>query len=364
MQTTLISAGVLKGFCRDVFVARGLTPEDAAVSADVLLAADVRGIDTHGISRLKYYSDRFKSGITKTEVKLDVVRESATTTVVDCNLGPGHASAARAMRLAMAKARAYGLGAVAVRNATHFGIAGFFPLMAVEEGLVGIAMTNARPAVAPTFSTEPKFGTNPIAVAAPTDEAFPFWFDAALSTVQRGNIEVAAREGEKLPAGWAVDAEGNAVPDAAELLRKMNDGSGALLALGGAGEEFGGHKGYGLSLVVELFCAAFQDGDFLSKLAGGVEGGKARPYRLGHFFLAINVDSFVGLERFRRIAGEMMRELRAARKAPGAPRVWTPGEKEHETMEVRLRDGVPVGPELLAELDGLAAELGLEQPAR
>jgi L-2-hydroxycarboxylate dehydrogenase (NAD+) len=357
MQTTTIAADVLKEFCRSVFVARGLTEADAAVSAEVLLAADLRGIDTHGISRLKYYSDRFKSGITRAEVKLDVIRETATTAVVDCNLGPGHASAARAMQLAITKAKTHGLGAVSVRNATHFGIAGFFPLMAVEQGMVGIAMTNARPAVAPTFSTEPKFGTNPIAVAAPTDEAFPFWYDAALSTVQRGNIEVAARENEKLPEGWAIDAEGRAVTDAASLLKMMSDGSGALLPLGGAGEEFGGHKGYGLSLVVELFCAAFQDGDFLSKLAGGVEGGKAQPYRLGHFFLALNVEAFAGLERFKKIAGDMMRELRASRKAPGAQRIWTPGEKEYETMQARQRDGIPVGPELLAELRGLSAEL-------
>lgn len=357
MQTNRIAADVLKEFCRAVFVARGLAEEDAAVSADVLLAADLRGIDTHGISRLKYYSDRFKSGITKTEVKLNVVRETTTTAVVDCNLGPGHASAARAMQMAIAKAKAHGLGCVAVRNATHFGIAGFFPLMAVEQGMVGIAMTNARPAVAPTFSTEPKFGTNPIAVAAPTDEPFPFWFDAALSTVQRGNIEVAARENERLPEGWAVDGEGRAVTDAAGLLKMMSDGSGALLALGGAGEDFGGHKGYGLSLVVELFCAAFQDGDFLSKLAGGVEGGKAQPYRLGHFFLAINVEAFAGLARFKKISGDMMRELRASRKAPDSPRIWTPGEKEYERMQTRLLDGIPVGPELLAELRGLASEL-------
>lgn len=357
-----INAEVLRSFARDVFAARGLACEDAEVSADVLIAADLRGIDTHGISRLKYYSDRLKAGIIRPAVKLDIVRDTATTAVVDCNLGPGHASAARAMNLAIEKARRVGIGAVAVRNATHFGIAGYFPLLAVEAGMIGIAATNARPAVAPTFGTQPMFGTNPLAVAAPTDEEFPFWFDAALSTIQRGNVEVAAREGEELPEGWAIDANANPITDAAALLKKLNDGSGAMLPLGGAGEESGGHKGYGLALVVEILCAALQDGDYLTKLAGGVEGGAAQSYRLGHFFMAINVESFLPLAAFRRITGDMMRTLRAARKAPGQTRVWTPGEKEFETMRERRRDGVPVGSELRDELRQLATELRLTAP--
>jgi LDH2 family malate/lactate/ureidoglycolate dehydrogenase len=359
MAEIRIAAEVLRIFARDVFVARGAAREDAEISADVLLAADLRGIDTHGISRLKYYSDRLKSGITRAAVKLDIVSETPTTAVIDCNLGLGHASAARAMTVAIEKAKHSGLGAVAVRNATHFGIAGYFPLLAEREGMIGIAMTNARPAVAPTFSTQPMFGTNPIAVAAPTDEEFPFWFDAALSTVQRGNIEVAAREGEPLPGGWAVDENGNAVTDAKALLRKLNDGSGALLALGGAGEDFGGHKGFGLSLIVELLCAALQNGDYLTKLAGGVEGGSSQTYRLGHFFLAINVGAFIPLASFRKTAGDMMRELRGARRSPGATRIWTPGEKEFATMQIRNRQGIPVGPQLLAELQALAAESGI-----
>lgn len=359
MSATRVPPAVLLKFCRDVFAARDVAPEDAAVAADVLLAADLRGIDTHGISRLKYYSDRLKSGITRAAVRIDLVADTPTTAVVDCNLGLGHPSAARAMNLAIEKAGRGGIGAVAVRNATHFGIAGYFPLMAERADMIGIAMTNARPAVAPTFGTQPMFGTNPLAVAAPTDEAFPFWFDAALSTVQRGNIEVAAREGEPLPAGWAVDENGEALTDAAALLRKMNGGTGALLALGGAGEAFGGHKGYGLSLVVEILCAALQNGDYLTKLAGGVEGGGAQAYRLGHFFLAINIGAFLPPAAFRKTTGDMMRSLRAARKAPGAARIWTPGEKEFETLTERARDGIPVGPELLAELRGLGAELGL-----
>jgi LDH2 family malate/lactate/ureidoglycolate dehydrogenase len=235
-------------------------------------------------------------------------------------------------------------------------------LLAANAGMIGIAATNARPAVAPTFGTQPMFGTNPLAVAAPTDEEFPFWFDAALSTVQRGTIEVAAREHELLPEGWAIGADGNPVTDAAALLRKLNGGSASLLPLGGAGEDFGGHKGFGLSLIVEILCAALQNGDYLTKLAGGVEGGAAQAYRLGHFFMAINIGSFVPLADFRKITGDMMRTLRAARKAPGEKRIWTPGEKEFETMRERQRDGIPVGDELLSELRQLGRELNIAAP--
>jgi LDH2 family malate/lactate/ureidoglycolate dehydrogenase len=267
------------------------------------------------------------------------------------------------MEMAVEKAASHGLGAVAVRNSTHFGIAGYYSRMASDAGMIGMTFTNARPAVAPTFSVQPLFGTNPIAVAAPSDEAFPFWFDAATSISQRGKVEVKARSGEPLPPGVAVDEVGEPITDAALLLRKLSDGTGALLPLGGAGEALSGYKGYALATVGEIFCAALQQGTFLSALAGGVEGGIARETRLGHFFLAMRVDAFVPLPAFRKAVGDMMRELRAARKAPGADRIWTPGEKEYETMLARDRSGIPVNQELLAELCELRDRLALEAQA-
>lgn len=363
MEAQRIPADRLHRFVASAFIARGVAPAEAAISADVLLAADLRGIDTHGISRLKYYTDRIKLGIVRPEVNLTVVRETPTTAVVDMNLGLGHASAARAMELAIAKARERGLGIVAARNATHYGIAGFFPLMAAAQDMIGVSASNTRPAVAPTFSTEPMYGTNPLAVAAPTDEAFPFSFDAALSTVQRGNIEVMARENEPMPPGWAVDEQGRPVTDAAQLLKKVNAGLAALLPLGGAGEDQGGHKGFGLAVVVEILCAALQDGDYLTKLAGGVESGSGQTYRLGHFFMAIDIASFTSPASFRKTVGDMMRTLRAARKAPGADRIWTPGEKEWEIQREREQNGIPVSTPLLAELNSLAIELGIQPPA-
>ena len=357
-----IPARRLRAFSRDVFRACGVSSADAELCADVLIAADLRGIDTHGISRLKYYADRLASGITKPGSQCTIVRKTATTAVLDAKLGIGMAVAVRAMKRAISMAKRHGFGGVAVRGATHFGIAGYYSLLAAQRGLIGVTTTNARPAVAPTFSVKPVFGTNPLAFAAPSDEPFPFCFDAALSTIQRGNVEVAARTGEALPAGIAVDRKGKPVTNPRILLDRMSDLSAALLPLGGAGEEFGGHKGYGLAMVVEILSAALQGGDFLSALAGGVEKGKARPYRLGHFFLAIDPAFFTGTRSFRATVGSMMRELRRARKAPGQRRVWVPGEKEWESQKRRERAGIPVSRELISELDELARHLRIKSP--
>jgi LDH2 family malate/lactate/ureidoglycolate dehydrogenase len=332
---------------------------DAEVAADVLLAADLRGIDTHGGSRLKYYADRLTSGITKPAAPFEVLRETSTTAVVDAHVALGHPVAARAMRMAMDKASAHGLGAVAVRGSTHFGIAGYYVDMAARAGLVGFAATNARPAMAPTFSSQPMLGTNPLAFAAPSDEEDPFVFDAALSIVQRGNIEVAAREGEPLPEGWAVDGEGRAVTDPVQLLRQLSADTAALLPLGGPGENQGGHKGYGLAVMVEILCAALQGGDFLTALAGGLESGRAQGYRLGHFFLAMNVEAFVPLAECRAAVGRIQRALRKARKMPGCDRIWTAGEKEWDCQRERRRLGVPVPAALREEWLKLRTDLGL-----
>jgi L-2-hydroxycarboxylate dehydrogenase (NAD+) len=360
MTSRRIPADELRAFAAAVFAAMGVPEDDARIAADVLLAADLKGIDSHGIGRLKYYADRLVSGITRTMPSWDVARETPATAVVDAGLYLGHPVAHRAMTLAMAKAQAHDLGAVAVRNSTHFGIAGYYAQMAAEAGMIGLVTTNARPAVAPTFSVQPMLGTNPIAFAAPSDEAFPFLFDASPAVTQRGRIEVMAREGRDVPPGLAVDGEGTVSGRADELLRKLAAGSAALLPLGGAGEELGGHKGFGLSVVVEILSAALQQGDYLLALAGGVESGEAKPYSVGHFFLALRIDAFAALPDFRKTVGGIQRQLRAARKAPGASRVWTPGEKEWECMLARKSQGIPVGPELQKELEALRHTLGLD----
>jgi LDH2 family malate/lactate/ureidoglycolate dehydrogenase len=216
------------------------------------------------------------------------------------------------MRMAMDKARQYGLGAVTVRNGTHFGIAGYYPLMAAKEGMMGFTVTNARPAVAPTFSTEPMLGTNPIAFAAPSDVDYPFCFDGATPIAQRGKIEVAARAEKPVPAGWVIDAQGNPMTDPVEILKDFGTATAALLPLGGAGEELAGHKGYGLGTMVEILSASLCGGVFMKDLLGFAPDGSRRPYMLGHFFLAIDVEHFIPLEVSRSITGQIMRALRAS----------------------------------------------------
>jgi L-2-hydroxycarboxylate dehydrogenase (NAD+) len=344
-------------FISQVLTRLGTPPEDAAISADVLVASDLRGIESHGLGRLKYYYDRIQAGVQFTQTQIEVVKEAPTTAVLDGHHGMGHVIAYRAMRLAMDKAREYGLGAVAVRNGTHFGIAGYYPLMAVQEGMMGLAVTNARPAIAPTFGAEPMLGTNPIAFAAPSDLDFPFCFDAATSITQRGKIEVADRAGKPIPAGWVVDDQGQPLTDPSQILADLGQATAALLPLGGAGELHAGYKGYDLATMVEILSASLSGGAFLKDLLGFAEDGSRRPYMLGHFFLAIDIAHFLPLEVSKCITGQIMRALQSARKEAGQPRIYVAGEKEHEIQTTIRQQGIPVNHSLQRELALMRDEL-------
>ena len=359
-KITYLPIETIKSFMLDTFQGLGVPPDDAQICVEVLIASDLRGIESHGIARLKYYYDRIKAGVQFTETEMEIVKETETTALVDGHHGMGHVIAYRSMRIAIDKARRYGLGAAAVRNGTHFGIAGYYPLMAAREGQIGLAVTNARPSIAPTLGTEPMLGTNPIAFAAPSDLPYPFCLDAATSITQRGKVEVAARAEKPIPAGWVVDAEGNPLTDPAQILRDLGNATAALLPLGGAGELMAGYKGYSLATMVEILSAGLAGGVFMKDLLGFAQDGSRRPYMLGHFFLAIDVEHFVPLETFRRITGQIMRELQASRKAPSEDRIYVAGEKEYEMEQVRREQGIPVNPNLLDELRAIRGELGIE----
>ena len=341
----------LRAFVFDVFKGLGVPDDDAAVCADVLMAADLKGFDSHGVNRLKpVYYDRVKAGIQSPLTRIEVVREGPTTAVVDgCN-GMGMVVAKRCMEMCIGKARELGMGMLAVRNSTHYGIAGYYAEMAAEEGMIGITGTNARPSVAPTFSVENMLGTNPFTFAFPTDEAFPFCLDCATSITQRGKVEVYAREGKKLPEGLVIGADGAYMTDPGFILAGLQKGDAALLPLGGAGEETGGYKGYGYSTVVEVLSASLQTGKYLKALTG---------VNLGHFFIAVDVSAFTELDEFERTTGDILRSLRAARRAPGVERIYTAGEKEYYTSLERREKGVPVSREVRAELLQMRDELGL-----
>jgi len=355
-----IPVEVVESFMVDVFQALGTPEEDARICADVLITADLRGIDSHGVGRLKYYYDRIKAGVHLTETHITVVKESETTALLDGGHGMGHVIAYRAMRMAMDKARRYGVGCVVVRNGTHFGIAGYYSLMAAQEGMMGLTVTNARPAMAPTFGTEPMLGTNPIAFAAPSDMEYPFCFDAATPITQRGKIEVLERADKPVPEGWVIGPEGEPLTDPGEILERLGKATAALLPLGGAGEEMGGHKGYGLATMVEILSASLSGGAFQKDLLGFAPDGSRRPYMLGHFFLAIDIEHFIPLELSRRITGQIMRNLQASRKWPGQGRIYVAGEKEYEMEKERRKLGIPVNPKLRRELQFMRDELEIK----
>jgi LDH2 family malate/lactate/ureidoglycolate dehydrogenase len=360
MKYTYVDWATMESFVREVFQKYGVPEEDARICADVLLEADRRGIESHGVNRFKpIYLDRIKAGIQKPVTELEIVRETAVTAVADGHDGMGQVIGYRCMELAIRKAKKYGMGMVAVRNSTHYGIAGYYASMAVKAGCVGMTGTNARPSIAPTFGVENMLGTNPLTFGLPTDEAFPFILDCATSITQRGKIEQYARLGLPTPAGMVIGDDGSALTDSESILKRLVDGSAALAPLGGIGEELAGYKGYGYATVVEILSSALQAGSYLKQLSG-LQNGKAAPYRLGHFFLAIDTEAFMGLEAFKKTAGEILRELRASKKAPGCPRIYTAGEKEYLAWLERKDKGVPVNESVQRELIAVRDELGLE----
>jgi L-2-hydroxycarboxylate dehydrogenase (NAD+) len=349
----------LVDFMVDALVAMGVPVDDAKIIADVLITSDLWGVRSHGVAHLKMYHERMKVGLQLPVTKLTVVKDTPTTAVMDGGNGMGMVVGYHAMQLAIQKAKQYGLGAVAVRNSSHYGVAGYYPMMAVREGLVGLSVTNAHPSTAPTFGVRPMLGTNPIAVAAPTDEPFPYMFDAATSIAPRGKIEIAARANKPIPEGWVIGQDGKSATDSGGMIKQMNEGAMALLPVGGMGELMGGHKGYGLATMVEIFSAAFQNGTYLWGLTDTDAVGKPQFLRIGHFFLAIDIEHFIPLADFKQVTGNMMRELRSSPRAPGQPRIYTAGEKEYYNTQRVQAEGVEITPGVQKALQALRQELRL-----
>lgn len=330
-----ISWQLADDFMTAVFEKMGVPTEDARLCADVLLESDRRGIESHGCNRFKpIYIDRIKSGILNPVTKIDILKETPTTAVLDANDGMGMVASKKAMDMCIEKAHKYGMGMVAVRNSSHYGIAGYWTGLAAKENMIGISGTNARPSVAPTFGVENMLGTNPLTFSMPTDEPFPFTLDCATSVIQNGKIEYYARINHDTPKGLVISREGEELTDSAEILKK-SEAASALAPLGGFGETTGGYKGYGYSTVVEILSAALQSGLFLKALDGKDEEGKIRPYHLGHFFIAIDTEAFMGAEAFKKTCGDILRDLRGSEKAPGQERIYTAGEKEYDVWMYR-----------------------------
>ncbi|MBP5289452.1 MAG: Ldh family oxidoreductase [Clostridia bacterium] len=359
-KNNIVDWKTITEFVIESFVGYGVPRADAEICADVLLESDKRGIESHGVNRFKpVYLDRIKAGIQNPVTNFEIIKETETTAVADGHSGMGQVIGFKAMTMAIEKAKQYGMGMVAVRNSCHYGIAGYYPSMATKQGCIGITGTNARPSVAPTFGVEGMFGTNPLTIGIPTDEAFDFLIDGATSITQNGKIEYYARLGQDVHPGTIVDLDGKPVEgDAGEALKKIRAGTAALTTLGGIGEELAGYKGYGYAMAVEMLSACLQDGIFGKDLDGKDKNGRIKPYELGHFFIAIDTNHFLGEALCRKKAGDILRAVRASKKAPDAERIYTAGEKEYLTRLAR-KDGVPINDSVQKEIIAIRDELGL-----
>jgi len=351
----------LKDFCVRVFEKMGVPKEDARLTADVLVMANLRGIDSHGVARLRRYVDGLRDGVMVARPQVQVVTETPTTALIDAGAGLGQPVSYRAMEKAIQKALDVGAGFVTVRNSNHYGIAGYYAMMALEHDCIGISMTNAAVLVVPTFGRDAMLGTNPIAVAAPAGQERPFVLDMATSTVPRGKLEVYHRLEKSLPLGWATDERGVATEDAGRVLENFKQrAGGGLLPLGGEGELLGGHKGYGLALWVDVFCAILSGAAYADLVYPKDEQGKPLPSAIGHFFGAWRVDAFRPVEEFKAAMDDIQRRLKDTPKAEDADRIYIHGEKEYEEAERRSREGIPLNPKVAADLRAIGEGLGVE----
>ncbi len=354
-------ADPLRDFSARIFEKMGVPADDAVVTADVLVAANLRGIDSHGVARLKRYVDGLRDGVMLARPNIEVVHETAGTALVDGGAGLGQPVGARGMKLAIEKAQNVGVGFVAVRNSNHYGIAGYYSMMALEQDMIGISMTNAAVLAVPTFGKDAMLGTNPISVAAPAGEERPFVLDMATSTVSRGKLEVYDRQNEPLPLGWATDEHGVATADAHQVLDNLlARAGGGLLPLGGEGELFRGYKGYGLMLLVDILCGVLPGAGYANTVYPKTPEGKPLPAEMGHFFGAIRVDGFRPLAEFKATMDDIIRRLKGSAKTEGAERIYIHGEKEFEEEDRRRRDGIPLHPKVVETMRQIALELGVE----
>lgn len=344
----------LKKFCEDAFEKFGFTAEESKIITDVLLLADLYGIESHGTQRLVRYHKDIEKGLIKVGVKPKVVFETPVSAVIDAQDGMGQVMGYAAMQMAIEKAKKTGIAIVAVRNSTHYGIAGYYTKMACDQGLIGISTTNTTAIMVPTYGRKAMLGSNPIAISFPADPC-PFFFDASTTVVTRGKLEVYNKLDKPLHDGWAIDDTGNESTDAAKVLGCISSKSGGgILPLGGSREDSGSHKGYGWGMVAELFSSIISLGMTSEKTNVGGKGG------ICHGFLVIDPKIFGDAEAIKAHLSEYLDELRNSPKAEGQERIYTHGEKEIAAMADRMQNGINVNKNTVAEMRDLAQFLGMD----
>ncbi|MBN1257313.1 MAG: Ldh family oxidoreductase [Planctomycetes bacterium] len=347
----------LERFCREIFEKLQLSPEDSRVSAEVLTASDAYGIPSHGMGRLWRYVNALNERQVIHDAEDEIIKETPSTIMIDAHGGMGAPVSVRCMERVIAKAKATGCAFGCVRNSNHFGIAGYYANMALEHDMLGFAMSNTGALGVPTFGRQVMYGSNPLAFAAPANEEKAFLLDMSTTIVSRGKLEVYENAEEPLPEGWAVDKTGKSATDAHAILDDMlHRLGGGLLPLGGISEQGGGHKGYGLAIMVDILSGVLGGGTF----GPDIYDTATVFARMCHFFGAIRIDYFRDPEEFRQDMDKMLRQLRTAEPAEGEERVYFAGLKEFEEEARRKANGIPVHLNIVKQVTDIAKELGVE----
>lgn len=352
MSSTLYTYQQLYSFSENIFKSIGCSDEHAAIATKTLLSADLRGIDSHGIARLSGYVRLWEAKRVNATPDIKIIHETPSTAVVDGDSGLGLVVAPFAMKIAIEKAKQVGTGWVSVQHSNHFGIAGYHAMMALEHDMIGMAMTNASPLVAPTFSIDKMLGTNPICVAAPAGKEPAFVADLATTTAANGKLEILQRKNADTPDGWVQDAEGHPTNDA-NILKK----GGALLPLGGD-REHGSHKGYALGAVVDIFSALLSGANYapwVPPFPAYVPMPAQQPGKgIGHFLGAMRIDAFRPADEFKAAMDHWIQGFRSARTVPGEDKVLVPGDPEREFEAERMANGIPLLEPVVKDLQQLA----------
>lgn len=353
----IIKKDLLIKYIADIFHRNGVPQKDAEMSAVVLVTADARGIPSHGVARLWRYVNGIEKGIMLPEVDERVLTETDKTIVLDAKGSLGHPVSYRTMEKVIEKAEVEGMAFASIRDSNHFGIAGFYSMMALKKDMIGISMTNTAALGVPTFARDVMFGTNPISVAVPALNEIPYVLDMSTTAVTRGKVEVYDREEKELPVGWAVNEKGLSAKDPADLLEKMLvRAGGGLLPLGGEGESFGGHKGFGLAVLVDILCAVLSGAPFGPDVADTQETSA----RVSHFFGAVSLKAFRDPESFKKDMDVMLRQIREAKPAEGQSRVYYAGLKESLNEIESEKSGIELSDKVWNMIKEYADKCGCE----
>lgn len=339
----------------EVFSRNGYSRSECEDIANVLLASDRMGIESHGVQRMKLYTYSLEIGRIQRGAKWEILRETPNSAVIDAHDGMGQPVSVAAMQMAIDKAKSNGIGIVVVRDSNHYGIAGYYSKMAADQGLLGISMTNTEALVVPTFGKQPMMGTNPIAVTMP-GTPHPFHVDMATSVVPAGKMEVYAKAGKELPEGWLMNSDGTGSTDPNDFLRiRATKSLGGIFPVGGEGELNSGHKGYGLSILVELFCAI---------LSGGRTSNEVRVIpsvdKVCHFFMAIDYSIFGDKDAMEKRFSDYLQSIRQSSLADGQSVIYTHGDKAYAHMENVKNTGVKVNSKTYDEIVAICQELGID----